>query len=653
MKKNTQLKSESVVITDPAQLWEFLQAGGGIEIKYYDREIFNSKDPGLNLYDLLGIPHEFENLKKNLTARHITIERFLVAILTLLHPYSRMMSELCIFFEKYQIKYSKENMAVQFNFDIAQTNSLGFNLEHFREVLNQYQTVEENVFAYKINSDQLWHLCEIFEPKKIKTVSDIPADNWMKAYRNKDYNGVFNLPDIAAPSTGHSALDTNLIIVMDIWRLFVNSCRSYGISIQSFRHEAGAGRRAYDPKANVLADPYMLFHVERDHWPHTFLLKLYNKIQEIMLDDFEMRDADLERLSLTLDQFVNSLDKSITPISRKELAEKVLDLLSLPVWRHRYELYSTWILTAIDKAFSGYDVELHHDNGRMQLLFKETHIATIKTIKGDIELWSEVRSPLLNPSSKKRSANIQPDYRILYSGDLSLPQKHLLAVEVKQYKKSSKQNFREAINDYAAGLPSAFIFLVNYGPVSKFMELDYPHRSSYLGQIKPESEEVLGFVELLSKILPKPEDKIFDLKNNAPLDVQLSFQDSKISEIYVDISGSLDQKEYKKFLKTILNSLILSGEIKKLFAVNYQICEQWPKPDKHAIEELLELVFNGRTDFTDLISSNSIEKLIITDPDGFEKCIDKKINNGYTLIYDDGKVLLTKMDRDKTNDGRK
>lgn len=645
MKKNIESKNENFVIKDASQLWKYLQTNGGVDIKYYDNEIFNSEDPHKNLYTLLDIPHEFENLEKNLTAKHITIERFLVVLLTLLHPYSQMMAELCSFFEKYEIKYSKENMAVKFNFDIARTDSLGFNLEHFREVLKQYQTIEENVFSYKINIDQLWDLCDIFNVDNFQEISNTEVNHWLKSYRHTDYNGVFNLPDIPAPATGHMALDSNLIIVMDIWRSFVNSCRSYGISRQTFRDANGTGMNAaFDRKANVLADGYMLFHAEGDHWPYTFLLKLNNKIREIMLWNFGLRNAALEELSLTVDQFVNSLDKSITPMPRKELAEKVLDLLSLPVWKHRYELYSTWILTAIDKAFEGYDVELHHSEGRMELLFKETHIATIKTSKGDLELWSEVRSPLLNPSSKKRAGNIQPDYRIFHSGDLSLSEKHLLAVEAKQYRKGGKKNFREALNDYAAGLPTAFIFLVNYGPFGGAMDLDFPDRSRYLGQIKPDTEEALGFITLLSKILPKPADKILDLKDyGSDNSAQLFFQDINITEIYVDISGSLDNEEYKTFLSNTLNILILSGEIKKLYAVNWRICEEWTQPDEYSIEKLSSLVFKGWTDFTNLISGSSENILIITDADGYDNCIDKKITSGYSIIYNEGHVVFKNM----------
>ncbi|MCD9576245.1 hypothetical protein [Flavobacterium soyae] len=641
--RHTHSKNENSTINDAAKLWKFLVDMGGIDSNYYDKEIFNAEDPELNLYALLGIPNKFESIEQNLAAGGVTIETFLQVLLKALHPYSQMMSEICIFFEKYQLKYAKNNIQIKFNFDISDNESFKFNLENFRESLKQIETVEQNIFYYEITINKLSVLYEILNSDS-KNVSSNEARLWIEAYFIDNEKGIFSLPNVPAPITGHVRLDNNLNALMDIWRSFVGSCRMYGTTVKDFRNAVRSSpKSSINRDDNLLADKWLLYYAELDYWPKIFLEQLFGKIQEIKNLHIAEHNAAFDKFSEKLDEFLSSLNQNRKTVKRKQLTEKLLDLLSLPIWKYRYELYAVWILTVIDRVFTDYEVDLHHEEGKLALLFKETHIATIKTARGLLELWSEVRSPLKNPSSKKRVSGIQPDYRIFYSGDLSVPQEHLTAIEVKQYRRSSNKNFREALNDYAAGLPKAFIFLVNYGPVSKNISLDYPERSIFLGQIKPSGVEVDNFVKQLSIIMPKIDEHTADAKDYLKTPELVIFYDCPIDLIYVDVSGSLNTIEYKTFLQTILNDLVRSGQIQRLIAVDSSIQKEWLNPDLNSVKELIKMDYNGGTDFGRIVRAHSQKTLIITDSEGYKDCVKSWVILGCCIVYEVGEVKFFKI----------
>ncbi|MDW8848919.1 hypothetical protein SD960_02350 [Flavobacterium sp. MMLR14_040] len=632
-------------INDAAQLWEFLKSSAGLDLKYYDKQMLDSYDPDLNLYSLLGISCDLPSVEENLAAGQVTLERLLEVLLTAFHPYSRMMNEICRFFAKYEIKYADENIKMEFDFD-SLTEDMRFDLESFREMVNKYHLIEVQISAYEITASQINELYGILRLTGSASIKNVAAKMWTDSYIDEKSGAVFKAPDLKTPITGHPDLDRSLEILMSIWRSFVNNCLEHGRSLEDLKKAANwnEDRGALEQNVNVLTDIRLLCRISLDHWAKFFIVQVFSTIEEIEQLDAEERNLRFNGLSDILNAFVLNLNRVTVTVPEKKVTEQLKDILNLPVWKFRYELYAAWILTKIDKSFDGYQVMLHHKNGKLSLPFKANLIATIKSAEGDFELWSEVRSALANPSGSKRKAAIQPDYRIFFSADDDTPENHFVAIEVKQYRNSNKKNFSEAMNDYARGLPKAEIFLVNYGPVKDNMYLEFPERCTYMGQIRPDDLGSDIFEEKLLAVLPLPD--IEGLEHYLDSSVLAPYLGCPVDEIYVDISASLESPDYKSFLKVVLNELLRRRKIVKVAAVDSAERYLWKNPNQSAVEQLTDIEFKGSTDFTEIIRGVSRKKLIITDLDGYRICVRNNVLIGGCLIYHDKKVDFQPLSSD-------
>lgn len=629
MEKKDKTEGIEAPITNAAQLWKYLTSNGGIDDGYYDREIFRSEDPDLNLYAILGIRPSTGNIEANLSAAGTSVEAFLIGLLKALHPYSLMMADLCAFFEKYGVKYGEENMRIQFDFEEAEQEDVGFDLKSFRELLEDYQKVERNISGYKLTGDQIWNLRGIFSDNSGKLPSDPAVLQWLGAYDRG--RGIFNPPHIATPQTGHAELDRLLEEVMQIWKVFAGCCHRYGPSADELKMKVDKDVNfSYQRGEDVLSDLQAVIWVERDFWCGNFLRDIFTTMDDIAaLAEQAERDSKYQRLYANLDSFLSGLEKG--EFSIEEFADFVQDILSLPVWKRRYELYAAWILSNIDRSFGSSPVSLHHVEGRLTLPFSSKRIATVSIDEHLVELWSEMRSALANPSSAKRVRGIQPDFRMLHSGDSEMPEKHFAAIEVKQHRKSSTKNFREAANDYGAGMVNAEIFLVNYGPVSEGIKLDYPERSHLYGQLKPSSEKLSEFITELAKVLPKKRAALPESLGIEPDQSQL-LSETAVKEIFVDVSASLNSGSYREFLKTVLSHYVKTGQLRRITAVDVAVRGEWELPENDAIEQLLLVPFGPSTNFTRLITGDPEEILIITDEEGFGD-VSRRMSNANVLVF--------------------
>lgn len=639
------LEFESVEIKDAAQLWRFLNTGAGLDLKYYDKQMLDSEDPDLNLYSLLGIKCDLPSVEENLKAAGVTLEHMLVNLLTAFHPYSMMINEICRFFDKYEIKYADQNIRMEFDFGSV-TEDMRFDLENFREIARNYHLIESQSFAYEIRLLQLNDLDDIFPHNGSVTILNEAANSWIDSYISDGEDAVFTAPDIETPVTGHPDIDRNLEIILNIWRSFVNQCIVNGGTLKALEQAANwpEDRVSIESDENVINDVRLLCQASLDHWAKNFLIRFFGKIEEIEALEDQERIKSFNVLSDQLQKFVASLKRVSVTGSQEMLTEQLKDILNLPVWKFRYELYAAWLLTKIDQAFDRYEVMLHHTNGKLSLPFKATRIATVESMEGDFELWSEVRSPLENPTGGKRNSAIQPDYRIFFSTDEQTPENHFAVVEVKQYKTYHKTNFTQAMDDYAAGLPTAKIFLVNYGPVKDSMDLKFPERCTYMGQIRPDESGAEDFVRNLEEILPAAEqDGIINYLDSLQLELYFG---CPIDEIYVDISESLNHPEYKLFLKEVLKGVMKRHDIAKLSAVDCIERHRWPSPDENALEELTALDYWSSTYFEEIISGVNGRKLIVTDCDGYNMCVKNNCLIGGCLIFERGQVTFKTLGQD-------
>lgn len=154
-----------------------------------------------------------------------------------------------------------------------------------------------------------------------------------------------------------------------------------------------------------------------------------------------------------------------TTVNIEDDVKQLVDLLSLPVWGKRHEMYSAWVLTEIVAAFGFDRVRVHVADSVLAFSFAGSHIATVSTVEGPVELWAELRSAYATPVGRGRSAAIQPDYR-LSRAPVTAAGSALLAIECKQYRRSVRKNVADALADYTGGLPNAQVLIASHGKVS-------------------------------------------------------------------------------------------------------------------------------------------------------------------------------------------
>jgi hypothetical protein len=141
--------------------------------------------------------------------------------------------------------------------------------------------------------------------------------------------------------------------------------------------------------------------------------------------------------------------------------EALTEVLSLPIWQKRYELYSAWVFTRFLAALTGHQIELHHEDGCLRFAFHETLLATVLSRPKPLDVYAEKRIKAHALRGHGRVSAIQPDYSAWTQGNGECK----LAIECKHYKKASTVNFSDALIDYSTNLPEARVLLVNYGPI--------------------------------------------------------------------------------------------------------------------------------------------------------------------------------------------
>lgn len=645
-KKKSPPVSPDPIFDSAASLWEYLTTQAGLDSLFYDKEILLGNDADKGLYEHLGISPKSLDFVEDLQHYKITVEKLLVAFFKTLQPFSQMMSDICVFFESHLVKETNKSLSIRFNFDSINGADLEFSLEHFRQTLSQLTKVKQLVDYFHLNSNQFWMLTRIFGEDYSVNAKNLSARKWIDNYKITDFKSrhyaTFNPPDAEIPSTGNESLNQQLSRVIRIWKSFVERCRSVDINRERFREKIPISSLEENYlKIDEIMAPWSardVRHAESDFWPSTMLDMLFYKLEEMNELPANERSSQQTLLANSIRDFLRQLPQS--QVEEEQLLRELIDLLKLPVWQRRSELYAVWILTLMDEIVKDYPRKIHHTNGMLSLSFAATHIATIETQDGDIQLWSEVRSLVegtdkIPLEGKSRKTHIQPDYTI-YKANTTSPTNCILGIEVKQYKKFSNSNFKNALNDYTRGLPNAHVFLVNYGSVSSKMKVTEESRAHFVGQIMPANIATILFKDMVRKFLPSP-----PLPARIARFDDLSIPTSTIDSLYVDISGSLNEDGYKDFIQAYISALIQERKVNQLLAVDDNVRQKWLSPNAGNVKEMIRLPFNKGTDFVELmLSSESV--LVITDMDGL-RLVEQSGQGCYVIVYHSKDVQELKL----------
>jgi hypothetical protein len=200
--------------------------------------------------------------------------------------------------------------------------------------------------------------------------------------------------------------------------------------------------------------------IESDYYLHSLLRELYTAR--------DLTSAELQRIGAELEDLVaryptRYLDAEVSMSQFEEV-------LRLPVWQQRHELYAVWVATEVVDGLQQHTIKLHHDGGRLEFAFRETLLATVLTATPLTSIYTERRSSLSpEAQSTTRKEGIQPDYGVWRDGPKDA-RNCILAIECKHYLETAGGRFIEVLSDYALSLPKAHVCLVNHGPIGNVLQ---------------------------------------------------------------------------------------------------------------------------------------------------------------------------------------
>jgi len=488
----------SEILKNAASVWKYLRKQGGLSTKTYDADLVEE----LKFKLTLSSQGNLEDLLEN-----INTEDFVRAFFQTVQPYAEMMSDLLRMFETAGAKQTNKNLAISFNFN-QNHPELKFDLSHFRSWLETWERVLGIYLANQWNYDTIWKLNSALHESNDEDVNNSDLKGWLNQYMKE---GTWPDFQLHALISGESDLDKILTRVWQVWNEVVAESSKYGRERRILREmafkpqESSSNTDSGSLQKNQLGwVPEFLGRIDSDHWAASLAKGAYLKAERISKLPSEARLEEAAKLRNKLEDIFKAVSK--VEVQRDTLVQHLQEFLQLPLWKHRYELYSIWIVTQILDALKSHSIRIHQVNGTLKFSFSGTHFATVDNFEPRLHIWTELRSPLENPIGEGRKQSIQPDYSLVID-PVTSPESSVFVVECKQYLRASSKNFSAALSDYARGRPNAHIVLVNYSSVNQNIlnrvDATVRDRTSLIGMMRPGSISAQEFKTLVQQSLTK------------------------------------------------------------------------------------------------------------------------------------------------------
>ncbi|MEE6289247.1 hypothetical protein V2J52_16455 [Georgenia sp. MJ173] len=427
-------------VSRAAELWRRWVDEGVIRPGDYDTDLLDAVNPLVAPGTSLTVPDVGAALEESAASARDLIR----AVVPLISSFAGMMRDLLDLYARVgATQATGGNLRIQYEFEDG--NVVDDSLAAFR---TQVETVEEAarrlpwlVFPRSRAFESPLRRLERVETELSRAVTSLDNDVVWADDDAVAHPGTTGLPEVDA-------------VIDDWWHLAV-TCRDVLRSVADDPFSVPTPR---DDAPQIQVD---LAQAATDHWPAS-QMKAVHGLAEVSRQGSPPAPGKLQATARWLDRFwVES--------PADEMAAALADVLSLPSWGRRHELYAAWVLTQLDAALPG-RLEIDVVDGAIRFPFSATRIATLDVAGDDggprrVELWSELRSAADDLAGEGRTNAIQPDY-VFLDPAAGAPAGAVLAVEVKQYLRSALRNPGLALRDYAHSLPSATVLLVAHGPLS-------------------------------------------------------------------------------------------------------------------------------------------------------------------------------------------
>jgi hypothetical protein len=498
-----------MVIQEAQELWPALVTQAGLDVptrwswvldllgvgarrrkRWYDTELMNELQEKL----FPGQDGKLEDLLIEADPP-LPAEVLIRAFLQLLQPFSMMKTDILQMLSAARADASDGNIRIRFHFDPS-TDPVDLLLSEFREQMEAFEQCVTTVSRSAWNISKAWGLGDIphDDPNWPKGRREMTRDDgeigeWvMRSLKVHDFPP---FPDVWR--TGHGELDLRLERVVRMLEELLAAYRQHGSDYAALRAaaERSMGERfdsGYRDKNPAELTVRELAQIESD-FLGAYIGEWIVKARRVAASEGPG--------SRTVAQIISAIDQHL-PASDEQIIQRVrvlFDILNLPVWKQREQVYAVWVATQIWKALKNqWRVNFHVRDGVLSFAFKGVHLATLQSMRDADVLawWTELETEASGLPSGKRSRAIKPDYRIRRA-PFDAPDADVLVVEVKQYMRGGRANFTAALDDYTYACSRAGVLLANYGPVgTRPIEALPPSRrgrAHIFGQVRPDCPE--------------------------------------------------------------------------------------------------------------------------------------------------------------------
>lgn len=435
----------------PRELWERLQSDAGLELRLKGGK--DGRDADLERAVLAELVKHVTPansvrtvdalLKIDHKARpaRVSTEVLLVAVLTSQRGFAAMMEDILQTLIDAQAQVAERPLSIEFELDAVE-GPIRQTLEQFRAHAERMEKVLETTGYELPDFDQRWALW--------KALRDVAMND--SVMHTRDFP-----PAEPRLTTGNARVDEWLAEIDDIVDTFQLQCLRFGTDRPQVV-ETGRSRFTDWHDADQERERRLISDAS-DYWD----ANVRSSVQQIA-DAVRHGRVNAKEVASQLELALSGLPRRQEWIDRTY--QEALDILNLPAWRKRHELFSVWVGTALLRTARrcADEFRFHPVGGVLSFSFAGHRLATYVRDAAQFDIWCELRSALAGPS-KKRKKGIQPDFRVV---EASIAQDAgaatRLVLECKHYLGYSLSNFRAAATDYARGCPKADVFLVNHGP---------------------------------------------------------------------------------------------------------------------------------------------------------------------------------------------
>lgn len=429
-----------------------------------------------------SIPTAME--RANWTARDL-----IHALAPLVSSFSGMQRDLLSLLERVGASSGTgESIRVVYEFD--EGDVIDDALAAFRERLRRIEQVVVHLQPWLFLPDHAWNF-PIWDFRSWEWIQGAIADS--EAEHADGWRFASGVPD---PSpTGDERVDDAARRTIALVRYTLTRLEGIGATKSDLR------QWLYDSSPEIELDPELrdIAQAATDYWP----LSVASAVHGWTAGIAEGTTSASERTLEALDSWLESLKSpEAEELTVEQVVAELTDVLSLPEWGKRHELYSAWIATQLDRALHS-RLEFVVTDGALRFPFKPTLLAHLDPPSGDFTLWSEVRSPGAGELGGGRKAGVQPDYRFQRVSDGTT----VAAIEVKQYKAPAASRHSVTMRDYVRSLPDATVFLVAHGPLGRGIlnAVPDPDRALLHPDVRPDrTRQTAAFRHDIADLFPAP-----------------------------------------------------------------------------------------------------------------------------------------------------